>query len=77
MLALTGPVILAFEASLSGVCGLDDQKPLSVACVVGRWLYEFGWVVAIALWLVVSVAVIHTLARRHWNAIAAAVWGVS
>ena len=75
MLALAAPIVLAFEPLLSGICGADDSQHPSAICIVARWTYQFGWLVAIALWLVLSIVAIHMLASRYWNPLVATLWG--
>jgi len=74
LLALTAPVVLAVEPVLSGICGTEDSQHASAICIAARWTYQFGWLVAIALWLVLSIVAIQKLAR-HWNSLLVTVWG--
>jgi hypothetical protein len=73
MLALSLPLVTASEPLLSGVCDENSSSP-ALACTFGRWTYEFGWMVGIAIWLILAALVIHKLARKYWNPVAAVVW---
>ena len=75
MTALAMPVAFALEPLLVGACDREHTGSRSLSCTVGTWVYECGWLVALALWVVLSLVAIHKLATKHWESVVT-IWRV-
>jgi hypothetical protein len=70
MTVLAAPVVFALEPLLEGACNRGHGEPQSLSCIAGTWIYDSGWMVALALWVVLSLITIHALAVKHWKSLA-------